>query len=189
MLKPRQPTPQTTLPPSFTATTASQWSERKRLERRSNMATSRGPLRLGWTLRVLSNTHSALRKISTSAFNRNTFRVILSTQRRFYSAEAQPEEVDTKGDSPRNLLEVYEVEPTLLQGPRKKPISQDYVEQEIEKSRKIRSRVPVCINPVDAQWTPESKRVGLVGVKLGMSCLWLKDGTRKPVTLVEVITA
>ena len=156
---------------------------------RSNMATSRGPLRLGWTLRVLSNTHSALRKISTSAFNRNTFRVILSTQRRFYSAEAQPEEVDTKVDSPRNLLEVYEVEPTLLQGPRKKPISQDYIEQEIEKSRKIRSRVPVCINPVDAQWTPESKRVGLVGVKLGMSCLWLKDGTRKPVTLVEVITA
>ena len=151
------------------------------------MAASRGPLCLGRTLRFLCNNHLTLHRLTSSAFNRNTCGILLSTQRRFYCAKAQPDEVDTKSDSPRTLLEVYQTEPNLLHGPRKKPVSSDYVEQEIEKSKKIRSKAPVWINPREAQWTPESKRVGLVGIKLGMTCLWLKDGTRKPVTLVEVI--
>lgn len=85
-------------------------------------------------------------------------------------------------------MEVYQAEPNLLHGPRKllKPLPDDYIEQEIEKSNKIRFRTPVPIKPHEAKWTPESKRVGLVGVKLGMSALWLKNGTRKPVTLIEV---
>jgi len=83
---------------------------------------------------------------------------------------------------------VYQTEPALLHGPRKplKPLSDDYVEQELEKSREIRSRTPLPINPHEAQWTPESKRAGLIGVKIGMTALWLKDGKRKPVTLVEI---
>ena len=154
------------------------------------MAASRGLL-FKWTLRSFSSNNVPLNRIGASALKTNTCRVIFSTQRRFYCADAQSDEENTTStDSPpRTLLEVYQTEPALLHGPRKplKPLSDDYVEKELGKSREIRSRTPLPINPHEAQWTPESKRAGLIGVKIGMTALWLKDGKRKPVTLVEVI--
>lgn len=153
-------------------------------------AFSRGMLCLRWTLRIFSCSNVPFNKVGTPALKINTCGIIFSTQRRFYCADAQSDEEKTGTHSPpRTLLEVYETEPALLHGPRKpvKPLSDDYVEQELEKSREIRSRTPLPINPHEAQWTPESKRAGLIGVKIGMTALWLKDGKRKPVTLVEVI--
>lgn len=153
-------------------------------------AFSRGLLCLRWTLRIFSCSNGPFNKIGTPALKINTCGIIFSTQRRFYCADAQSGEEKTGTDSPpRTLLEVYETEPALLHGPRKpvKPLSDDYVEQELQKSREIRSRTPLPINPHEAQWTPESKRAGLIGVKIGMTALWMKDGKRKPVTLVEVI--
>ena len=35
------------------------------------------------------------------------------------------------------------------------------------------------------QWTPSSRRVGAIALKLGMSHLWLKDGGRVAVTLLQ----
>ena len=37
-----------------------------------------------------------------------------------------------------------------------------------------------------AKWTPSSRRVGAIALKLGMSHLWLKDGGRVAVTLLQV---
>lgn len=36
-----------------------------------------------------------------------------------------------------------------------------------------------------AEWTPSSRRVGAIALKLGMSHLWLKDGNRMAVTLLQ----
>lgn len=155
------------------------------------MAASRGPLCIRLTLRIFSSSYLPVNRIRASVLKKNTCGLLYPTQRRFYTAKVQTDEGKTSSDSssPRTLLEVYQTEPNLLHGPRKplKPLSEDYVEQELEKSNEIRFRTPVAINPHEAQWTPESKRVGLVGVKLGMTALWLKNGKRKPVTLIEVI--
>lgn len=35
-------------------------------------------------------------------------------------------------------------------------------------------------------WKPGSKRTGLIGIKLGMMPMWMKNGTRVPVTLIRV---
>lgn len=166
--------------------------KRKSLGRKVSImaASSRGLLCLKWTLRIFSSNNVPFNRIKTSALKINTCGIIFSTQRRFYCADAKSDEEETSTDSPpRTLLEAYQTEPVLLHGPRKpvKPLSEEYVQQELEKSRKIRFRTPLPINPREAQWTPESKRAGLIGVKIGMTALWLKDGTRKPVTLVEVI--
>jgi len=93
-----------------------------------------------------------------------------------------------KSTSPRNLLEVYQSEPSLLSGPRNvlKPLTEEYVEQETKKSRRVRLRRPVKINPDKVGWTTGSKRAGTISVKLGMSALWLKDGRRVPVTLLQI---
>ena len=154
------------------------------------MAASRGLLFLRWTLRIFSSNNVPHNRTGTSALKTKTCGNIFSTQRRLYCADAQSDGESTCTDPPpRTLLEVYQTEPALLHGPRKpvKPLSDDYVEQELEKSREIRSRTPLPINPHQVQWTPESKRAGLIGVKIGMTALWLKNGKRKPVTLVEVI--
>jgi len=35
-------------------------------------------------------------------------------------------------------------------------------------------------------WTPSSRRVGAIAIKLGMSHVWLTDGRHVPVTLLQV---
>ena len=158
------------------------------------MAASRGPLCIRWAFnfRIFSSTHLPINRISAPALNINTYRTIFSTQKRFYCSNPVSDEAETndvKSTSPRNLLEVYKSEPSLLRGPRNvlKPLPEEHVEQEIKKSRRVRSRRPVKINPDKVGWTTGSKRVGTIGVKLGMSALWLKDGRRMPVTLLQVI--
>ena len=155
------------------------------------MAACRGSLCIRWSLRIFCDNVLPFSRIRASAIRKNTSGLFYARQRRFYCAKPQTDEGEKSKDSssPRTLLEVYQAEPNLLHGPRKhlKPLPDDYVEKEIEKSNKIRFRTPVPIKPHKAQWTPDSKRVGLVGVKLGMSALWMKNGTRKPVTLIEVV--
>lgn len=156
------------------------------------MAGSRGPLCVRWAFRIFSSTHLPINRIRVPALNINTYRTAISTQKRFYCSNPGSDEAETndvKSTSPRNLLEVYKSEPSLLRGPRNvlKPLPEEYVEQEIKKSRRVRSRRPVKINPDKVGWTTGSKRVGTIGVKLGMSALWLKDGRRMPVTLLQVI--
>ena len=45
---------------------------------------------------------------------------------------------------------------------------------------------PHVISDVNqVQWTSASRRVGAIALKLGMSHLWLKDGSRVAVTLLQ----
>jgi len=37
-----------------------------------------------------------------------------------------------------------------------------------------------------SEWTPSSRRVGAIAIKLGMSQLWLTNGRHMPVTLLQV---
>ena len=56
-----------------------------------------------------------------------------------------------------------------------------------EREKVVKAPFPNLVQNVEKrEWTPGSKRVGAIGVKLGMSCLWLKNGSRIGVTLVQV---
>lgn len=153
------------------------------------MAASRSRYLLRCSFRMLINSHLPINRISASPLNKNTYRTFSATERRFYCESSGLDEAEQTA-SPRNLLEVYKSDPSLLDGPRDtlKPLTEEYVEKEIKKSRRVRLRRPVKIDPSKVGWTTGSKRVGTVGVKLGMSALWLKDGRRVPVTLIQVTT-
>jgi hypothetical protein len=61
------------------------------------------------------------------------------------------------------------------------------VDQELMVEKEKAERKPAAIEPEKATWSEGCKRVGAVGVKLGMMPLWLKNGQRVPVTLVQVM--
>lgn len=103
---------------------------------------------------------------------------------RSYTTENQ----ETNTGSARNLFEVFLNNPSLLNAakPKRDLSSPETVEQEIKQREKALRVKKLRINPHIVKWKPSSKRVGAIGVKLGMSALWLKDGRRVPVTLIQV---
>lgn len=152
------------------------------------MAVSQGCGLLRRTFCCFTNSYLPYSAIRIAPFSLKTYTPLITTQKGFCGAQDGADADQVKTSGPRNLLEVYKNEPSLLDGPRNalKPLTEEYVEKERRKSRKVRLRTPVKIDPDKVGWTTGSQRVGTIGVKLGMSALWLKDGRRMPVTLLQV---
>jgi len=85
------------------------------------------------------------------------------------------------------MLLYYQSNPALLHPDAGKLIlPPDYVERQLAMAEEIRNRKPSLIEPEKAVRGPKSVRVGAIGVKLGMSSIWLKNGERVAVTLVQI---
>ncbi|XP_044175907.1 LOW QUALITY PROTEIN: 50S ribosomal protein L3-like [Acropora millepora] len=152
------------------------------------MAVSQGCGLLRRTFCCFTNSYLPSSRIRIATFSLKTYTPFVTTQKRFCSSQDGADADQAKASGPRNLLEVYKNEPSLLDGPRNalKPLTEEHIEKERRKSRKVRLRTPVKIDPDKVGWTTGSRRVGTIGVKLGMSALWLKDGRRVPVTLLQI---
>ena len=88
--------------------------------------------------------------------------------------------------NPTNMFEFYHKNPKHLKARSVREIKFD-VDQELAVEKEKAEREPPAIQPEKATWSEGCKRVGAVGVKLGMMPLWLKSGQRVPVTLVQVM--
>ncbi|KAK3727543.1 hypothetical protein QZH41_018646 [Actinostola sp. cb2023] len=94
----------------------------------------------------------------------------------------------TSNQAPKNLFEVYANNHSLLTGKKQelKSLTREDVEKQVKRQGRLKRYKSVRIDPSQVAWTSGSKRVGAIGIKLGMSALWLKDGRRVPVTLVQI---
>ena len=113
---------------------------------------------------------------------------VIYSSRRCLSNEAVGEMSETKPPQSRNLFEVYQSNSSLLTKSRdkRKPYTEEDANREIRRQQRLLRKAPAQIKPGKYPWTSGSKRVGAIGVKLGMSALWLKDGRRMAVTLIQV---
>ena len=141
-----------------------------------------------WTSKIIAGRYLPLSEVKFHLVNLRACRIACSSHRLFSDTHTASGEGQTKMTESRNLLEVYQNKPSLLTGPRNvlKPRTQEDVLQELKRSRRLRLRTPVRIDPHKVGWTTGSKRVGTIGIKLGMSALWLNDGRREAVTLIQV---
>ncbi|KAK2560711.1 39S ribosomal protein L3 [Acropora cervicornis] len=137
------------------------------------MAVSQGCGLLRRTFCCFTNSYLPYSRIRIATFSLKTYSPFVTTQKRFCSSQDGADADQAKTSGPSNLLEVYKNEPSLLDGPRNalKPLTEEHIEKERRKSRKVRLRTPVKIDPDKVGWTTGSQRVGTIGVKLGMSAL------------------
>lgn len=116
----------------------------------------------------------------------------LSFCSRYFSSEINDSDTvkmtDSSTTAPRNLFEVFASNENLLTGKKRDldVLSREDLELELKRQGRRQRNRRVKIDPSKVAWTSGSKRVGAIGIKLGMSALWLKDGRRVPVTLVQV---
>jgi len=99
----------------------------------------------------------------------------------------------SKETKPRNLFEVFSKNPHWLgvynRNPTKKePLSREIIDESLAREKEKNSLVDVesFIASHRAEWTQQSHRVGAIGMKLGHSSLWSKDGKRHNVSLIQV---
>jgi len=99
----------------------------------------------------------------------------------------------TNSDTPRNIFELYAKNSHWMgvhqRHPLKsEPLTNEIIEKRIqeERERNIALDLESLIDPKSAVWTPESKRVGAIGLKLGCTSMWTKEGLRHAVTLIQI---
>ena len=121
---------------------------------------------------------------TVSRHPRCVLRTLSSRQRLFTTSYMHRNENDT--DKCTNMFEFYHKKPEHLKERNVRKIKFD-IEQELMIEKEKRERKPPVIEPDKATWSEGCKRVGAIGVKLGMQPLWLKNGQRVPVTIVQVM--
>ena len=109
-------------------------------------------------------------------------KTVYKRHRFFSTTSSNPAEDEPK--LPTTMFEYYQKNPGFLK--QRGENAKFDLEKELEEEREKDTRAPPVIDPENATWTEGSKRVGAIGVKLGMMPLWLKNGERVPVTLVQV---
>lgn len=122
--------------------------------------------------------------VSSIRLCRCLLRTLSSSQRFFTTGSIRRKE--TEAENFTSMFEFYHKNPQHLKKRHAREIQFD-LEQELECEEEKSERQPPVIEPDKATWREGCKRVGAIGIKLGMVPLWLKDGQRAPVTLVQVI--
>ncbi|XP_002162736.2 large ribosomal subunit protein uL3m isoform X1 [Hydra vulgaris] len=119
-------------------------------------------------------------RLYTSIKNENCFHIL----KQFYS---------TRKNNNQNLFDIYKKNPSWLGVYKRHPILKEKIDQSairekflLEKKKEIKLNLSSHIDPLNAKWTPESIRVGALGIKLGVSVLWTKNGFCHMVTLVQI---
>ncbi|XP_047134436.1 large ribosomal subunit protein uL3m isoform X2 [Hydra vulgaris] len=119
-------------------------------------------------------------RLYTSIKNENCFHIL----KQFYS---------TRKNNNQNLFDIYKKNPSWLGVYKRHPILKEKIDQSairekflLEKKKEIKLNLSSHIDPLNAKWTPESIRVGALGIKLGVSVLWTKNGFCHMVTLVQL---
>ena len=102
---------------------------------------------------------------------------------------------NSSDDKPRNLFEVYQKNSHWMNVYKRSTVIHDKIDPVVIQKKFQNERDAVTavdiekyINKNKTEWTPESVRFGAIGVKLGTSVLWTKDGFRHPCTLIHVCT-
>lgn len=108
--------------------------------------------------------------------------VVVQQQRRCNSTEP-----------PKNIFEVYQKNSHWLGVYKRHEVVKEKIkslelEQKIvnEKHRLAPIDLHKYIENNRTEWTPDSRRVGAVGIKLGTTVLWTKEGFRHACTLIQV---
>lgn len=112
------------------------------------------------------------------------FSVVLTSSRRCNSTDHEP---------PRNLFEVYQKNSHWMNVYKRHEVLKDKIqlgelEQKITTEHRRLSPVELqhYIESNRTEWTPNSRRVGAIGIKLGTSVLWTKEGFRHACTVIQV---